>query len=152
MPALRTSSRRRRSSLALRKSVLSIHLSFPKAYHPVSMNPLKHSNHGIGQASPKGVTFAPNVTPVTFVEPDNDSLESDPESPTSSLFPPVATPAPPSRKRCPPGKRRSQGYIPRPPNAFMLFRADFVRQKHVPGSIETNHGSLSKIIGQSLIL
>nr|AGO06023.1 STE11 protein [Volvariella volvacea] len=29
----------------------------------------------------------------------------------------------------------------------MLFRADFVRQKHVPGSIETNHGSLSKIIG-----
>ncbi|KAF7345274.1 HMG box domain-containing protein [Mycena sanguinolenta] len=46
-----------------------------------------------------------------------------------------------------PGKRRSQGYIPRPPNAFMLFRADFVRQKHVPGSIETNHGSLSKIIG-----
>lgn len=111
------------------------------------MNPLKHANHGIGQASPKGVTFAPNVTPVTFVEPDNDSLESDPESPMSSLFPPVNTPAPPSRKRCPPGKRRSQGYIPRPPNAFMLFRADFVRQKHVPGSIETNHGSLSKIIG-----
>ncbi|KAJ7238846.1 hypothetical protein B0H12DRAFT_88235 [Mycena haematopus] len=64
------------------------------------------------------------------------------------LFPPSATPAPPpTRKRVPPGKRRSQGYIPRPPNAFMLFRADFVRQKHVPGSIETNHGSLSKIIG-----
>ncbi|TFK95839.1 high mobility group box domain-containing protein, partial [Pterulicium gracile] len=66
----------------------------------------------------------------------------------ATLFPPSATPAPaPRRKRCPPGKRRSQGYIPRPPNAFMLFRADFVRQKHVPGSIETNHGSLSKIIG-----
>ncbi|KAH9036700.1 hypothetical protein EDB84DRAFT_1437613 [Lactarius hengduanensis] len=130
MPALRTSSRRRRSSLAL-----------------LSMNTLRHGNHGIGQASPKGVTFAPNVTPVTFVEPENDCLDSDPDSPTSALFPPVATPAPPSRKRCPPGKRRSQGYIPRPPNAFMLFRADFVRQKHVPGSIETNHGSLSKIIG-----
>ena len=27
------------------------------------------------------------------------------------------------------------GYIPRPPNAFMLFRADFVRQEHVPGSM-----------------
>jgi len=129
MPALRTS-RRRRSSLAL-----------------LSVNPLKHGNYGIGQASPKGVTFAPNVTPVTFVEPDSDSLDSDPSSPTSTLFPPAASPAPPSRKRCPPGKRRSQGYIPRPPNAFMLFRADFVRQKHVPGSIETNHGSLSKIIG-----
>ncbi|KAH9959942.1 hypothetical protein BC827DRAFT_1210056 [Russula dissimulans] len=129
MPAIR-SSHRRRSSLAL-----------------LSVNPLKHGNYGIGQASPKGVTFAPNITPVTFVEPDSDSLDSDPSSPSSSLFPPAATPAPPSRKRCPPGKRRSQGYIPRPPNAFMLFRADFVRQKHVPGSIETNHGSLSKIIG-----
>ena len=153
MPALRTSSRRRRSSLALRKSLLSDRsdtLSLT-CISPVSMNPLKHGNHAINQASPKGVTFAPNVTPVTFVEPDNDSLDSDPESPSSSLFPPVATPAPPSRKRCPPGKRRSQGYIPRPPNAFMLFRADFVRQKHVPGSIETNHGSLSKIIGQFLI-
>lgn len=83
--------------------------------------------------------------------PDNDSLNSDPESTTSSLFPPVATPAPPSRERCPPGKRRSQGYIPRPPNTFMLFCADFVHQKHVPGSIETNHGSLSKIIGEFLI-
>jgi hypothetical protein len=113
----------------------------------VSVNSLKHGNYGIGQASPKGVTFAPNVTPVTFVEPDSDNLDSDPSSPTSTLFPPAASPAPPSRKRCPPGKRRSQGYIPRPPNAFMLFRADFVRQKHVPGSIETNHGSLSKIIG-----
>ena len=150
MPALRTSSsRRRRSSLALRTlGLIRSQCSPLTLISLVSMNPLKHSNHGIAQASPKGVTFAPNVTPVTFVEPDNDSFESDPESPTSTLFPPVATPAPPSRKRCPPGKRRSQGYIPRPPNAFMLFRADFVRQKHVPGSIETNHGSLSKIIGQ----
>ena len=107
------------------------------------------------QQQQRPVTFAPNVTPVTFT--DNDDLlfpSSDPLNPTAScsptatLFPPSETPAPaPTRKRCPPGKRRSQGYIPRPPNAFMLFRADFVRQKHVPGSIETNHGSLSKIIG-----
>ena len=33
----------------------------------------------------------------------------------------------------------------------MLFRADFVKQRHVPGSIETNHGSLSKIIGVYLL-
>ncbi|KAJ7816564.1 high mobility group box domain-containing protein, partial [Mycena olivaceomarginata] len=39
-------------------------------------------------------------------------------------------------------------YVPRPPNAFMLFRADFVLQQHVPLSIETNRGSLSKIIGR----
>ncbi|OAX38659.1 hypothetical protein K503DRAFT_849908 [Rhizopogon vinicolor AM-OR11-026] len=72
----------------------------------------------------------------------------EPSSPTTQLFPPSELPPQTAtRRRVPPGKRRSLGYIPRPPNAFMLFRADFVRQKHVPGSIETNHGSLSKIIG-----
>ncbi|KAI9464034.1 hypothetical protein BJY52DRAFT_882735 [Lactarius psammicola] len=75
------------------------------------MNSIKHGNHGIGQASPKGVTLAPKVTPIAFIEPENDSIESDPEFPTS-LFPPVATPVPPSRKRCSPGKRRSRGYSP----------------------------------------
>ncbi|KAF8957806.1 hypothetical protein BDZ97DRAFT_1588171, partial [Flammula alnicola] len=131
MPAVRLS-RRRRSSHAICDAV----------------TPAKPGIYGI-PARP--VTFAPNVTPVTFVDSDDLSSNDDPASagsPTATLFPPSETPAPPpTRKRCPPGKRRSQGYIPRPPNAFMLFRADFVRQKHVPGSIETNHGSLSKIIG-----
>jgi len=118
---------------------------------PVAFNPAKAGIYGINTPSPRPVTFAPNVTPGTFVEPDTGSSSSTPEpgSPTSTLFPPSQYPAPaPSRRRVPPGKRRSLGYIPRPPNAFMLFRADFVRQKHVPGSIETNHGSLSKIIGE----
>ena len=107
----------------------------------------------IAHLQPRPISFAPNVTPVTFNESSDSSSPSTPEpgSPSQQpkLFPPSEAPAPaPTRKRCPPGKRRSQGYIPRPPNAFMLFRADFVRQKHVPGSIETNHGSLSKIIGE----
>ncbi|KAG6855703.1 hypothetical protein H0H87_011857 [Tephrocybe sp. NHM501043] len=124
MPAVRLS-RRRRSSLA------------------ISFTPAKAGIYGISRP----VTFAPNVTPVSYVEEDGSS-PSEPGSPTSALFPPSETPAPPpTRRRAPPGKRRSMGYIPRPPNAFMLFRADFVRQKHVPGTIETNHGSLSKIIG-----
>jgi hypothetical protein len=93
--------------------------------------------------------FAPNVTPVTYVEPEDGDDGTYP--PSSTLFPPSEAPSTgPTRRRAPPGKRRSLGYIPRPPNAFMLFRADFVRQKHVPGSIETNHGSLSKIIGTDL--
>ncbi|KAF5378875.1 hypothetical protein D9615_006903 [Tricholomella constricta] len=127
MPAVRLS-RRRRSSLAM------------------SLNPAKAGIYGISRP----VTFAPNVTPVSYVEPEDGSASTTPEpsSPSSTLFPPSETPAPPpTRRRVPPGKRRSMGYIPRPPNAFMLFRADFVRQKHVPGTIETNHGSLSKIIG-----
>jgi len=108
--------------------------------------------------SHRPVTFAPNVTPITYNEPEDDLLDSlsDDGVTQAVLFPPSSlasssgTSVAPTRKRCPPGKRLSQGYIPRPPNAFMLFRADFVKQRHVPGSIETNHGSLSKIIGMSL--
>ncbi|KAG1725062.1 uncharacterized protein EDB91DRAFT_1169374 [Suillus paluster] len=133
MPAVRLS-HRRRSSLAI-----------------TALHPIKAGIYGINTTtpSPRSVTFAPNVTPVTFTETD-ESLSSptpEPSSPTTQLFPPSELPPTTTKRRVPPGKRRSLGYIPRPPNAFMLFRADFVRQKHVPGSIETNHGSLSKIIG-----
>ncbi|GBE88774.1 hypothetical protein SCP_1401790 [Sparassis crispa] len=123
--------RRRRSSLA------------------IGLAPVKPGNYGISSPSPRNVTFAPNVTPGTYVEPEGDQIdELDAASATNTLFPPSETPSPStSRRREPAGRRRSQGYIPRPANAFMLFRADFVRQKHVPGSIETSHNSLSKIIG-----
>lgn len=133
MPVSRSSQRRRRSSLGI----------------AASLSPIKPGNYGI-TTSPRNVTFAPNVTPGTFVEDaeGNDDLTTEVPSPSDALFPPADAPsAAPTRRRQPPGKRRSQGYIPRPPNAFMLFRANFVRQRHVPGSIETNHGSLSKIIG-----
>ncbi|KAG6818888.1 hypothetical protein H0H93_000580 [Arthromyces matolae] len=125
--------------------------------------PAKAGIYGIPSIPSRPVTFAPNITPITYIEDDSENdyslssslspssllSPSDPSSATTHLFPPSDTPAPPpTRRRCPPGKRRSMGYIPRPPNAFMLFRADFVRQKHVPGTIETNHGSLSKIIGE----
>ena len=116
-----------------------------------ALTQVKPGNYGITvnpAISPRGLSFAPNVTPSTFVETDDDiNGDANPPSPTTALFPPTEPPPAPTRRRLPPGKRLSQGYIPRPPNAFMLFRANFVRQKHVPGSIETNHGSLSKIIG-----
>lgn len=97
--------------------------------------------------APRNVTFAQNITPATFNTPATTEGFAD-DAVTSALFPPSDIPRGPSRKR---GKnrRRSQGYIPRPPNAFMLFRADFVKQKHVPGSIEPSHTSLSKIIGST---
>ncbi|KAJ6586431.1 hypothetical protein DFH09DRAFT_1308461 [Mycena vulgaris] len=141
MPAVRLSSRRGSAVGRRRSSLAAISFAKPGTY---------------GYAPPTSpqapVTFAPNITPISYSAPSptpspygSPSLTTDLPLP---LFPPSATPAPPpTRRRVPPGKRRSQGYVPRPPNAFMLFRADFVRQKHVPGSIETNHGSLSKIIG-----
>ncbi|PIL23039.1 transcription factor [Ganoderma sinense ZZ0214-1] len=133
MSPIRSSlARRRRSSLGL------------------ALTQVKPGNYGITvpTISPRALSFAPNVTPSTYVEVDDDiNGDANPPSPTTALFPPTEPPPAPTRRRLPPGKRLSQGYIPRPPNAFMLFRANFVRQKHVPGSIETNHGSLSKIIG-----
>ncbi|KAF8829487.1 hypothetical protein F5879DRAFT_921851 [Lentinula edodes] len=132
MPATRSWARRK-SSLGL-----------------VSVPPAKPGIYGVQTPEPNRLTFCPNVTPTTFkTEADAEDMYDDSADDSSAtLFPPSSTPAPPPRRRrAPPGKRRSLGYIPRPPNAFMLFRADFVKQKHVPNSIETNHSSLSKIIG-----
>ncbi|EIM89286.1 HMG-box, partial [Stereum hirsutum FP-91666 SS1] len=39
-------------------------------------------------------------------------------------------------------------YIPRPANAFMLFRSDFIRRKHVPDGIQTSQDTLSRIVSQ----
>lgn len=44
-------------------------------------------------------------------------------------------------------KKRDASYIPRPPNAFILFRSSFIKSQQVPGKVEGNHSSLSKIIG-----
>ncbi|KAJ4471546.1 hypothetical protein J3R30DRAFT_1092755 [Lentinula aciculospora] len=132
MPATRSWARRK-SSLGL-----------------VSVPPAKAGIYGVQPPEPNRLTFCPNVTPTTFkTKADAEDMYDDSADDSSAtLFPPSSTPAPPPRRRrAPPGKRRSLGYIPRPPNAFMLFRADFVKQKHVPNSIETNHSSLSKIIG-----
>lgn len=47
------------------------------------------------------------------------------------------------------GKKRDASYIPRPPNAFILFRSSFIKSQQVPGKVEGNHSTLSKIIGAS---
>jgi hypothetical protein len=47
-------------------------------------------------------------------------------------------------------KKRDAGHIPRPPNAFILFRSSFIKSESVPGNIEGNHSTLSKIIGAVL--
>ncbi|KAG7443674.1 uncharacterized protein BT62DRAFT_934905 [Guyanagaster necrorhizus] len=104
-----------------------------------------HSSYGTrSQGQPtQQISFAPNVTPVSYDQPDDDDIVMADEE-GSILFPASTEPrTEPKRKT----KSKDPNHIPRPANAFMLFRADFVRQKHVPGSIETNHGSLSKIIG-----
>lgn len=44
-------------------------------------------------------------------------------------------------------KKKPENHIPRPPNAFILFRSSFIKSQHVSTEVETNHSTLSKIIG-----
>ncbi|PVF97835.1 hypothetical protein CPB86DRAFT_815270 [Serendipita vermifera] len=44
-------------------------------------------------------------------------------------------------------RKTAPGHIPRPPNAFILFRSDLVARKAVPTSLEADHSTISKIIG-----
>ncbi|KAG9308222.1 hypothetical protein JVU11DRAFT_12239 [Chiua virens] len=94
-------------------------------------------------ASPtsQSIAFAPNVTPVTF---------NDPPSGAEASFEPILFPSPGSEgstRRPTHSKKRGEDHIPRPPNAFILFRSSFIKSQHVSTEVETNHSTLSKIIG-----
>ncbi|KZV98224.1 hypothetical protein EXIGLDRAFT_701732 [Exidia glandulosa HHB12029] len=110
------------------------------------------------------ITFAPNVTPSSFestvstgsaaATAGGSDVAFDASSQASSsrpkhLFPPTTSVSrePTTVQRVPHTKKRDQNHIPRPPNSFILFRSEFIKNQHVPGTIESNHGSLSKIIG-----
>ncbi|TRM57894.1 hypothetical protein BD626DRAFT_513234 [Schizophyllum amplum] len=56
----------------------------------------------------------------------------------------VPTPRPPRRKR----RSQSPDHVPRPPNAFILFRVDFVKNGRLLGNME-NHSNLSKMAAES---
>ncbi|KAG2150361.1 hypothetical protein DEU56DRAFT_729083 [Suillus clintonianus] len=92
-------------------------------------------------ASTQSIAFAPNLTPITF----NDSPLA-----VEATFEPVLFPTPTgecSSRRPTHSKKRPDDHIPRPPNAFILFRSSFIKSQHVSTGVETNHSTLSKIIG-----
>ncbi|KAF9234752.1 hypothetical protein BU15DRAFT_78754 [Melanogaster broomeanus] len=92
-------------------------------------------------ASPQSIAFAPNMTPGTF---------NDPPSAVEATFEPILFPSSPSEcsaRRPAHSKKRGEDHIPRPPNAFILFRSSFIKSQHVSTEVETNHSTLSKIIG-----
>ena len=90
---------------------------------------------------PSSIAFAPNVTPITF---------NDPPSGAQTSFEPILFPSSgsdPSARRPTHSKKHAEDHIPRPPNAFILFRSSFIKNQHVSTGVETNHSTLSKIIG-----
>ncbi|KAJ7641094.1 hypothetical protein FB45DRAFT_999919 [Roridomyces roridus] len=95
------------------------------------------------------------LTPIVF-ESSLSELPDAPATPVSSTgapfiftsdnsYAPPQTPPRPIRRST--RKKIDSNHIPRPPNAFMLFRSWFINSGHVPTEVETNHGTLSKIIG-----
>ncbi|KAF5334590.1 hypothetical protein D9758_018429 [Tetrapyrgos nigripes] len=121
------------------------------------------------------VSFASTLTPITFSHPGPDGLSSatlpvqqqtlfpfvdESSSPFSTLTPASfasssdSDDAPSSSRNNNKGssssshsKKKPENHIPRPPNAFILFRSSFIRSQHVSTRVETNHSTLSKIIG-----
>ena len=94
-------------------------------------------------SSPSSIAFAPNVTPGTYNDPPPTvDIPSD-----SALFPPPPDSPAAAPRRPGHGKRKPENHIPRPPNAFILFRSSFIKSQHVSTEVETNHSTLSKIIG-----
>ncbi|KAJ7289406.1 hypothetical protein C8J57DRAFT_1493840 [Mycena rebaudengoi] len=57
--------------------------------------------------------------------------------------------SPPKSTRARHSRKQPDGHIPRPPNAFILFRSSFIRSQRVSSEVETNHSTLSKIIGMT---
>ncbi|KAJ8502605.1 hypothetical protein ONZ45_g11600 [Pleurotus djamor] len=95
--------------------------------------------------SSTGFTFAANITPGTYNDPP--PLVDAPPYPCGEavLFPPPDDCAP--SRRSGHSKKKPENHIPRPPNAFILFRSSFIKSQHVSTEVETNHSTLSKIIG-----
>ncbi|KAG6331179.1 hypothetical protein ID866_7911 [Astraeus odoratus] len=91
-------------------------------------------------ATHQSIAFAPNVTPVTFNDPPPTTDANE-----SILFPTNTSDCSPRRPTH--SKKRGEDHIPRPPNAFILFRSAFIKSQHVSSEVETNHSTLSKIIG-----
>lgn len=93
-------------------------------------------------------TFAANMTPIAYSTDQNSfELAAEAPAPSTFIYTPMQTESDEDTARSTHSKKKDAGYIPRPPNAFILFRSSFIRAQHIPEKIEGNHSALSKIIG-----
>ncbi|TFK18840.1 hypothetical protein FA15DRAFT_674995, partial [Coprinopsis marcescibilis] len=103
------------------------------------------------QVTPSTVTITSptsNAAATDFLVTTSSTTTSPPPSPLTSedqAMPSSSRSR--SKPRAPQVKRRDSTHIPRPPNAFILFRSAFIRSQQIPDRVEGNHSNLSKIIG-----
>lgn len=92
-------------------------------------------------------TFAANMTPITYsTDPSGLEMASETIVPSAYTISPDVYPVV-AETRTSHSKKKDSTHIPRPPNAFILFRSSFIKAQHIPEKIEGNHSALSKIIG-----
>lgn len=84
------------------------------------------------------------ATPLAFSDDLPPLVDAPPCEFIFSPFEECPTQAP---RRVTHSKKKPDNHIPRPPNAFILFRSSFIKSQHVSTEVETNHSTLSKIIG-----
>ncbi|KAI0667244.1 hypothetical protein C8Q78DRAFT_982668 [Trametes maxima] len=94
------------------------------------------------ESAPQSIAFAPNVTPGTYNDPPSPA-----DAAAESLLFPASDECGAATRRAAHAKKKPENHIPRPPNAFILFRSSFIKSQHVSSEVETNHSTLSKIIG-----
>ena len=83
----------------------------------------------IGGQRSKSIMFSPEPEDI---HPDPEIMQPPPQNSSSKSH----------------SRKKPAGHIPRPPNAFILFRSDFVQKNRVPASVEKNHQNLSRIAGK----
>ncbi|KAF8982016.1 high mobility group box domain-containing protein [Cyathus striatus] len=93
----------------------------------------------------------PPSPPTSPTETSSTPLPSTPSSPFTSLHlilpTPTYTPQPPYPSKKSHARKQPANHIPRPRNAFMLFRSDLIRQKKIPPEVENDQGNISRIAG-----
>ncbi|KAH7914878.1 hypothetical protein BJ138DRAFT_1142801 [Hygrophoropsis aurantiaca] len=98
----------------------------------------------------KAIPMFPPILPGTSF--DNPFIN--PEYPPTSFIHPDSLPIPgaadlgPKFNKPSHARRQPPGHVPRPRNAFILFRCDFVRQRKIPESVEKDNRNLSRIAGR----
>ncbi|KAG8730812.1 hypothetical protein FRC11_005753 [Ceratobasidium sp. 423] len=121
---------------------LRVMYATPTHSHPLASDYSIDTSTPIYSPSPSGMTTPSESS--NFPSPTDSALSPfffDAPTPASPTPEPVAKKPSHSRKRPP-------GHIPRPRNAFILFRMHYVAAQLIPGKVENDHRHISKIIGE----
>ena len=98
--------------------------------------------------SPTATASGSHYHTITEDHPHLADRESRPGAFSGSALTNNVQPAPELQVKKSHARKQPQGHIPRPRNAFILFRCDFVAQKKIPASVEPDHRNISRIVGR----